>query len=53
MDETARQALLAKVPQGRMGNPDDIASAAWFLAEEALYTTGQVIAVDGGRSLNQ
>lgn len=39
----------AKVPMGRMGNPDDIAPAVSFLlSEEAKYITGQNLAVDGG-----
>ena len=36
----------------RRGTPDDIASAALFLAADAPYVTGQVLAVDGGRSIN-
>lgn len=39
----------AKVPMGRMGNPDDIAPAVSFmLSNEAKYITGQNLAVDGG-----
>jgi 3-oxoacyl-[acyl-carrier protein] reductase len=48
----ARQAYLATVPAGRMGNPDDIARAvSFFAAEEAGFVTGQRIVVDGGRGL--
>ncbi|HEV7632486.1 MAG TPA: pteridine reductase [Steroidobacteraceae bacterium] len=36
----------------RRGTPDDIASAALFLAADAPYVTGQVLVVDGGRSIN-
>ena len=36
----------------RLGDPEDIARAVYFLAAEAPYVTGQVIAVDGGRSIN-
>ena len=43
--------LLKKVPLGRMGSPDDIAKTARFLIEEGTYITGQIIAVDGGRSV--
>ena len=43
--------LLKKVPLGRMGTPDDIAKTARFLIEEGTYITGQIIAVDGGRSV--
>lgn len=39
----------AKVPMGRMGNPDDIAPAVSFLlSDEAKYITGQNLIIDGG-----
>lgn len=49
--EAYRQQLLAKIPLQRAGDPADIAGAVCFLAG-ADYITGQVLAVDGGRSLN-
>lgn len=49
--EAYRQQLLAKIPLQRAGDPQDIAQAVLFLAG-ADYVTGQVIAIDGGRSLN-
>ena len=42
-----------KVPLKRIGNPADIAHTIAFLVCDAPYITGQVIAVDGGRSLSQ
>ena len=36
----------------RLGDPEDIARAVLFLAADAPYATGQIIAVDGGRSIN-
>ena len=36
----------------RLGDPEDIARAVCFLAADAPYVTGQIIAVDGGRSIN-
>lgn len=49
--EDYRRQLLAKIPLQRTGTPRDIAQAVCFLAG-AGYITGQVLAVDGGRSLN-
>ncbi len=41
--------LLARIPKGRFGRPEDIASVIVFLAsDEADYLTGQTVAVDGG-----
>jgi pteridine reductase len=36
----------------RVGEPEDIARTVRFLIEDAPYVTGQVIAVDGGRSIH-
>ncbi|HEX8342184.1 MAG TPA: SDR family oxidoreductase [Tepidisphaeraceae bacterium] len=46
-----REAYLAKVPLGRAGTPEDVAALAAFLVTEGTYITGQVIRLDGGRSL--
>ncbi|BCX82352.1 pteridine reductase [Methylomarinovum caldicuralii] len=51
LDEAEKQAVLAVIPLARMGRPEDIARAVRYLACEADYVTGQVLAVDGGRSL--
>ena len=51
MDEDAKRALLAKIPLGRPGTPEDIAELVCFLARSPGYLTGQIIAVDGGLSL--
>lgn len=51
-DDAAKSAILARTALGRTGRPDDIASAVAYLALDAPYVTGQVLAVDGGRSLN-
>lgn len=48
----AQAAILARVPLGRLGSPDDIARTVLFLLRDAPYVTGQVLAVDGGRSLS-
>jgi pteridine reductase len=49
-DAAARQAVLQRIPMGREGSVEDVARVVVFLAREAPYITGQVIAVDGGRS---
>jgi pteridine reductase len=46
-----QEEILAGIPLQRRGTPDDIARTIRFLLEEAPYITGQIIAVDGGRSL--
>jgi pteridine reductase len=44
--------IIAKTALQRQGNPSDIAKTVLFLLDQAEYITGQIIAVDGGRSLN-
>jgi len=45
-------AVVAKIPAGRVGAPEDIAYLYQFLASaQASYLTGQLIVVDGARSL--
>ena len=47
--EKAKEAMMASIPAGRAGKPEEIATVVAFLAsEEAAYMTGQVISVDGG-----
>ncbi len=46
------EGILERVPLGRQGEPGDITGAVAFLALDAPYITGQVLAVDGGRLLN-
>ncbi len=43
--------ILKQIPLQRQGSPIDIATAVLFLARDANYITGQVIAVDGGKTL--
>jgi pteridine reductase len=49
-EQGERARILATTPLGRIGSPEDIARAVHFLAT-APYVTGQIIAVDGGRSI--
>ncbi len=50
-DEATRSALVAKVPLGRSGTPGEVARAVRYLCADGDYVTGQVITVDGGRSI--
>jgi len=47
-----QQKILNKTVMGHAGMPEDVASAVAYLGLDAPYVTGQVLAVDGGRSLN-
>jgi 2-deoxy-D-gluconate 3-dehydrogenase len=48
-DADRNASILARIPIGRWGNPDDIASVAVFLASPAArYINGEVLTVDGG-----
>ena len=52
LNEKQREAVLGKVPAGRLGKPEDIAAAAVYLASnEAAYVTGQTIHVNGGMAM--
>lgn len=52
IDEVTQQRIISRSLLKRQGNPDDIARAVLFLVRDAGYVTGQVITVDGGRSIN-
>ena len=43
--------ILQRVVLKRNGEPADIAKAVWFLIKDADYMTGQILTVDGGRTL--
>ena len=51
LGEELRREIVGKTALGRAGSADDVARAAWYFVAEAPYVTGQVLAVDGGRSL--
>ena len=52
MDEATKSRIVERTFLKRQGCPEDIARAALFLIRDGLYTSGQVLTVDGGRSLN-
>lgn len=49
--QNKQQNILDRIPLARQGDPEDIAKAVEFLLAQAPYITGQIITVDGGRSL--
>ena len=49
--EALRNKLVDLVPMGRPGTPEEVASLVRFLAESADYITGQIIPIDGGRTI--
>jgi len=51
LDDTARREIIGRTALKRQGDPDDIARAVRFLVRDAVYTSGHVLTVDGGRSL--
>ncbi len=52
LNEKQREAILTRVPAGRLGGPDDVAAAVVYLAsDEAAYVTGQTLHVNGGMAM--
>lgn len=51
-DEGLKKKIVERTALKRMGSPEDIAKAARYFAVDAPFVTGQVLAVDGGRSLD-
>jgi 3-oxoacyl-[acyl-carrier protein] reductase len=52
LNEKQREAILARVPAGRLGSVGDVASAAvYFASDEAAYVTGQTLHVNGGMAM--
>ncbi|HEY7998804.1 MAG TPA: 3-oxoacyl-ACP reductase FabG [Pseudolabrys sp.] len=52
LNDKQREAIMARVPAGRLGVPADVAAAAVYLAsDEAAYVTGQTIHVNGGMAM--
>ncbi|HEY4881215.1 MAG TPA: SDR family oxidoreductase, partial [Steroidobacteraceae bacterium] len=51
MPEEQKEKIIHETPMRRHGSPDDIARAVLFFASDAPFVTGQILAVDGGRSV--
>jgi 3-oxoacyl-[acyl-carrier protein] reductase len=52
LNDKQREAIMARVPAGRLGVPADVAAAAVYLvSDEAAYVTGQTIHVNGGMAM--
>lgn len=52
LDSAAQQEIISRTALKRRGEPMDIARAVRFLVRDALYMSGQVLTVDGGRTLH-
>lgn len=53
LDEDTQELILSRTALKRKGEPEDIANAVAFFIKDAPYVTGQILAVDGGRSTHQ
>ncbi len=51
MSQETRDLILRQIPLARTGSPQDIADGVLYLARDAKYVTGQILAIDGGRSI--
>jgi len=51
MNDVTKDTILEQIPLRRPGEPEDIAGCVLYLVRDATYITGQIIAVDGGRSI--
>jgi 3-oxoacyl-[acyl-carrier protein] reductase len=52
LSEAQKTGILASIPQGRMGKPEEIADlTAYLVSRESAYITGQVLSIDGGMGI--
>jgi pteridine reductase len=52
LDEVAKMRIISKTALKHLGDPQDIAKAVVFLINDANYMTGQIMTIDGGRTLH-
>lgn len=52
VSEGLKATIIRQIPLKRQGAPEDVANTALFLARDAPYINGQILSVDGGRSLS-
>ena len=52
-DEPAEKDIIGRTPLKRLGNIDDVAKAIEYLVFDATFTTGQILTIDGGRTINK
>ena len=52
VSEGLKATIIRQIPLKRQGAPEDVANTALFLAQDAPYINGQILSVDGGRSLS-
>jgi NAD(P)-dependent dehydrogenase (short-subunit alcohol dehydrogenase family) len=51
-DPERKRKVLSRTPMGKMGQPEDVAKAVYFLAsDEANFITGSILRVDGGNAI--
>lgn len=53
LDEVTKQRMISNIPLKRHGEPEEIARVVLFLVRDAGYITGEILTVDGGRTLIQ
>jgi pteridine reductase len=52
MTPSMQKSILEQIPLARVGDPQDVAGCVLYLLRDASYVTGQIISVDGGRSID-
>ena len=49
IDEKYKEIIISKIPSARLGEPEDIANAVYYMcSDDASWVTGEVLTIDGG-----